>query len=101
MGPISDTLIEPVARLRHRLFSTSDAAISAEILAASAAQVTNRGLRLRAGIAEFLLIRRLKARTQPKSSADLHERASHIVFVTSQHWFVRPDGRSVTRCVPL
>jgi hypothetical protein len=47
-------------------------------------------LKLQAGMAEFLLVTRLRARSQktrPALSADVLERGAHVVDVTCQHWF--------------
>lgn len=52
-----------------------------------------------ASIAEFLLVNRLRARKRAEPSADVLERAAHIVFVTCKNWFAarkegRPDHRT-------
>jgi hypothetical protein len=50
---------------------------------------SNRALmRLQAGVAELLLVCRLRARQRAVQSADVLERAARIVWVTCQHWFV-------------
>ncbi len=45
-------------------------------------------MRLQAGVAELLLLCRLRARRHAVQSADVLERAARIVWVTCQHWFV-------------
>jgi hypothetical protein len=53
-------------------------------------------LKLQAGVAEFLLVTRLRARSQktrPALSADVLERGAHVVNVTCRHWFAAPVGR--------
>lgn len=45
-----------------------------------------------AGIAEFLLICRLRARRRAEPSADVLERAARIVFVTCKNWFTPADS---------
>lgn len=44
-----------------------------------------------AGIAEFLLVSRLRARRRAEPSADVLERAARIVFVTCKNWFAAVD----------
>lgn len=46
-------------------------------------------MRLQAGVAELLLVCRLRARRHAVQSADVLERAAHMVWVTCQHWLVR------------
>jgi hypothetical protein len=53
-------------------------------------------LKLQAGIAEFLLVTRLRARSQkarPALSADVLERGAHVVDVTCQNWFAAHGGK--------
>jgi hypothetical protein len=55
-------------------------------------------LKLQAGMAEFLLVTRLRARNQkarPALSADVDvlERGAHVVDVTCRHWFAAPGGK--------
>lgn len=53
-------------------------------------------LKLQAGVSEFLLVSRLRARI-PKvlaaQSADVLERGAHVVDVTCRHWFGVPGAR--------
>lgn len=79
-----------VARFRQRLFppANADAAASTEL-----APQSGRGLSLRAGLAELLLITRLKARSHGHHAADVLERAAKIVFVTCKNWFSGGGGR--------
>ncbi len=58
--------------------------------------------KLKAGIAELLLVNRLKARSTRRTQArEMLERASHIVFVTCKNWFSASDGRTPERRNPL
>lgn len=61
-------------------------------LALQPATLPSRGnralMRLQAGVAELLLLCRLRARRRAVQSADVLERAARIVWVTCQHWFV-------------
>jgi hypothetical protein len=53
-------------------------------------------LRLQTGIAEFLLVTRLRVRNTkvlPAQSADVLERGADVVNVTCQHWFAAPGAR--------
>ncbi|MDO8374382.1 MAG: hypothetical protein Q7T39_20855, partial [Polaromonas sp.] len=43
--------------------------------------------RLRASIAQLLLVTRLRARTRRSLTVDLLERAAHVIFVTCKNWF--------------
>ena len=91
-----------VTRLRQRLFPARAVVIPEMNPTTVAAPPTSRNLRFHAGIAEFLLITRLRARSQPKLSADIRERASQVIFVTCRNWFVAPDDQAAaTRCTPL
>ena len=101
MGPTCAEGAGMVTRLKHRLFPARIGGNSLGGSPTAVAPPASRSVRFRAGIAEFLLITRLKARSQPKLSADILERASHVVFVTSKNWFVAPDGQAVRRCTPL
>ena len=64
-------------------------------------ELPRRSLNIQASLAEFFLVNRLRARSQQsKQSAEILERASHIVFVTCKHWFAEEDqkpGRHETR----
>ncbi|MES1978177.1 MAG: hypothetical protein V4451_09080 [Pseudomonadota bacterium] len=85
-----------VARLRQRLFPVSSAV---KPLSAPAAYAPDK---IKAGIAELLLVNRLKARSTRKTQAkDVMERAAHIVFITCKNWFTPTDGRSPERRTPL
>jgi hypothetical protein len=53
-------------------------------------------LKLQAGMAEFLLVTRLRARSQktrPALSADVLERGAHVVDVTCRNWFAVSVGK--------
>jgi hypothetical protein len=53
-------------------------------------------LKLQAGMTEFLLLTRLRARnqkTQPAQSADVLQRGAHVVDVTCQNWFANPNAK--------
>jgi hypothetical protein len=58
--------------------------------------------KLKAGIAELLLVNRLRARSTRKAQAtEMLERASHIVFVTCKNWFSPADSKTPGRRTPL
>ena len=58
--------------------------------------------KLKAGIAELLLVNRLMARGTRKAQArDMLERAAHIVFVTCKNWFSAGDRKNSERRTPL
>ncbi|MCY1163940.1 MULTISPECIES: hypothetical protein [Polaromonas] len=81
-----------VARFRQRLFP----ARAAEAVSTELAPQSKRGLSLRAGISELLLITRLKARSQGSQAAEMLERAANIVFVTCKNWFSARDEKTKT-----
>ncbi|MES2509139.1 MAG: hypothetical protein V4625_04380 [Pseudomonadota bacterium] len=79
-----------VARVRQRLFPATSPTLPS---------VPDK---LKAGIAELLLVNRLKARSVRRTQArEMLERASHIVFVTCKNWFSSSDGRTPERRNPL
>jgi hypothetical protein len=87
-----------VSRFRQRLFQpwSGPRAPAATQLPVPIAQ---KKMSFQASIAEFLLVNRLRARKRAEPSADVLERAAHIVFVTCKNWFAsprqeRPDHRS-------
>lgn len=87
-----------VARVRQRLFP----AVAATGLAVIKAAPSPRVISLNASIAEFLLVNRLKARSQRRvQAAEMLERAAHIVFVTCRNWFSAGDGKSSGGRTPL
>lgn len=49
--------------------------------------------RLRAGLAQLLLVVRLRARTRRDLAVDLLERAAHVIFVTCKNWFLPSPDR--------
>ena len=49
--------------------------------------VARRVDRLRASIAQLLLVTRLRALTRRSLTVDLLERAAHVIFVTCKNWF--------------
>ena len=68
----------------------------------SVASVKRRSISFHAGIAEFLLLSRLRARSQRKiQAAQILERAAQIVFVTCKNWFSQADGKLPQRPAPL
>jgi hypothetical protein len=89
-------------RFRQRIFHpfsrTGDAAPSA---LAVPAPKTKSALGFQARIAEFLLIHRLRARRKSAPSADVLQRAEHIVFITCQNWFAPPEQRKPRRHTQL
>jgi hypothetical protein len=59
------------------------------------APIAQKKMSFQASVAEFLLVNRLRARKRAVPSADVLERAAHIVFVTCKNWFApRKEGRS-------
>ena len=51
-------------------------------------QAQNRiGLGLQAGLAELMLINRLRARTRRDLSVEMLQQAAEVIEVTSRHWF--------------
>ena len=71
---------------------------------------SKRGINFRAGIAEFMLILRLKSRRRFDHASDIPERATRIILVTCKNWFTDFDeladvhnqgGPSPQRCMPL
>lgn len=102
--------VEPaglVSRFRQRLFPQRSAgsasfAVSGEVAAIETP--SRRSITLKAGLAELLLITRLKARSKPIGSVkatDILERATHIVFVTCKNWFTEADGKTPEHRNPL
>ncbi|WP_141397473.1 hypothetical protein [Polaromonas sp. AER18D-145] len=49
--------------------------------------------RLRASLAQLLLVARLRARTRRDLAVDLLERAAHVIFVTCKSWFLPSPDR--------
>lgn len=49
--------------------------------------------RLRASLAQLLLVARLRARTRRDLAVDLLERAAHVIFVTCKNWFLSSPER--------
>lgn len=83
-----------VARFRQRLFPGLPALPSRPSLYAPD--------KIKAGIAELLLVNRLKARSARRTQAkDMMERAAHIVFVTCKNWFTPNEGATPGRRTPL
>jgi hypothetical protein len=81
-------------RLRQRLFQPWSHTPKAEKLepfevgrSHARSLLPRRDIGFQASIAEFLLINRLRARRPTQPSADVLERAAHVVFVTCQNWF--------------
>ncbi|MEO6018009.1 MAG: hypothetical protein ABIP46_12200 [Polaromonas sp.] len=65
---------------------------------------SRKSITLKAGLAELLLITRLKARSKPEGvvrATDILERATHIVFVTCKNWFKEADGKTPQHRNPL
>ena len=55
--------------------------------------VAGRVDRLRASIAQLLLVVRLRARTRRDLAVDLLERAAHVIYVTCRNWFLPSPDR--------
>ncbi|MGJ0559419.1 hypothetical protein [Methylocystis sp.] len=85
-----------MSRVRQRLFPPRSAGSSAAPRLDIAHRAANLPVPVRAGfqagIAEFLLVTRLRARRRAESSADVLERAARIVFVTCKNWFAAADS---------
>lgn len=73
-------------------------------------RLAKRDISFRAGIAEFLLILRLKSRHRADRASDIPERATRIILVTCKNWFTdlnqladvrKRDSPSPQRCIPL
>ncbi len=47
----------------------------------------------RAGLAQLLLVARLRARTRRDLAVDSLERAAHVIFVTCKNWFLPSPDR--------
>jgi hypothetical protein len=47
------------------------------------------------GLAELMLLNRLRARNRPDLTSQTLERAAHIIAVTSRHWFGLLPAQSV------
>lgn len=94
-GPESAGL---VARFRQRLFPANP---SAAAPSTALAQRSRRGISLRAGISELLLITRLKARSHGNLATDILERAAQVVFVTCKNWFSASDEKTPPHRKPL
>ncbi|MDP3795538.1 MAG: hypothetical protein Q8R06_00095 [Polaromonas sp.] len=87
-----------MSRVRQRLFPPQ----SVDSSAAPRLDIAHRAANLpvpvpvragfQAGIAEFLLVIRLRARRRAAPSADVLERAARIVFVTCKNWFSAADS---------
>jgi hypothetical protein len=75
------------SRFRQRLFSPWS---GPRAPAHPPAPVAKNKITFQAGIAELLLVTRLRARRRAEPSADVLERAARIVFVTCQNWFAKP-----------
>ena len=96
-----------VSRFRQRLFSTRPAGVAESSVVREVVVIetpSRRSITLRAGLAELLLITRLKARSKPAESTvatDIMERATHIVFVTCKNWFTQADGNTPQHRNPL
>lgn len=56
-----------------------------------------RLINIQAGLAELMLLNRLRARTRRDLARDTLERAAHIIEVTSRHWF----GESTAQALAL
>jgi hypothetical protein len=88
-----------VARLRQRLFPGTAAGTLPGPPSKSSSFAPDK---IKAGIAELLLINRLRARSTRRTQArDVMERAAHIVFVTCKNWFAANDGPTPGRRTPL
>lgn len=86
------------SRFRQRLFQPW-AGARVPTAAKPPEAIAQKKVTFQASIAEFLLVNRLRARKPAVPSADVLERAAHIVFVTCKNWFAtpqrgRPDHRS-------
>jgi hypothetical protein len=57
-----------------------------------------RRVSIQAGVAELMLLNRLRARTRPHRGGETLERAARIIEVTSRHWFA--EAASVAQAEP-
>ena len=91
----------------HRALELTDAAPDEEraslgLLARLRQRLLPRRITFTPGIAQLLLINRLKAHSLRKmSDADVLERAARIVFVTCKNWFSSPVGKIPSQRKPL
>ena len=85
------------AKFKPRLLSTFVASNPASV----SALLSGRGIGFQARLAEFVLLNRLKARSQRDESAEIMARAERIVFVTCKNWFAESDRDAVQRVQPL
>jgi hypothetical protein len=89
-------------RFRQRIFHPfSRAGDAAASTLAVPPPKAKSALSFQARIAEFLLIHRLRARHKSAPSADVLQRAEHIVFITCQNWFAEPEQRKPHRHTQL
>ena len=88
-----------VARVRRGL---RDAPRAVSALPGSAIRMS---IKLRASVAEFLLISHLRARSRParsrEQSQDVIQRGAEIIDVTCKHWFAAADTRRAPACRTL
>lgn len=72
------------------------------ILAMLRQRLLPRRIRFTPGIAQLLLINRLKPHSFPKMlDADVLECAARIVFVTCKNWFSSPVGKTPPQRTPM
>src|SRR5215204_3145647 len=87
-------LASRASRFRQRLFQPW-AGLRAPAAAQLPQPIAQKKMSFQASIAEFLLVNRLRARKRAEPSADVLERAAHIVFVTCKNWFAaHKEGRA-------
>ncbi len=76
------------AQLTHRPFAFFPAPAAAPERQGLQAK---RLINIQAGLAELMLLNRLRARTRRDLAGDTLEQAAKIIEVTSRHWFGEPE----------
>jgi hypothetical protein len=86
------------AQLIHPPFTFFNQTASTPTLPKHSGAQVRRLINIQAGLAELMLLNRLRARTRRDLAGDTLERAAHIIEVTSRHWFGEPG--SATQAPP-
>lgn len=72
--------------------TTRTAATPRSTLADGRSASKRRLITIQAGLAELMLLNRLRARTRRDRGGDILERSARIIEVTSRHWFAEPGS---------
>lgn len=83
-GPLKAELPPPWTPAPRSL--ASHFAVDLSALAKVRPVVVRQALGLRAGVAELLLLSRLRARTRRELNAQMLEQATRVIQVTARHW---------------